>query len=245
MRLLNACIPLCALLALPFAASAATLPIASGYMCGDDPLPVSFPNGFVAYNELCFSLALGDNPGGGGFTSMIGQDPLLFSFDGGGLVLESYSEPTETGRVFFQYGPDMSIVPDVNGDDPYPGWFMFFRAELDIPDTYVAILFGELRSIRLEADGFPPVGVGATMDLFVEVALTEYDVTDPLATAFYNELMALTGGTGLLILESEVIVEDGWFAIGSSEFIAVPEPGLVAALFAFGAGVLGVARRRR
>lgn len=239
-------LPLSALALLPFTLPAASIPIESGEICWDDedPNPTVFPNGFIAYNYLCdFSMQVGANPGSGGFTSLLGQDGSLLSFEAGGLELTTFSAPDSTGPIFLEYGASSILDPE----DPYPGWAMFWIELTDVEDTYESLLFGSIMSLRFEANSFPPLDGVHQMRVRAHFVLDEmgYD-TDPLAEALYAELMALTGNTGNLYLNTLATLNtDGSFSFGATEISTlIPEPGTIAAILAAAALTLGILRRR-
>ena len=160
-----------------------------------------------------------------GFNYFATHDITLLRFDFGDLELSSFLSPTVSSGGFERYSEvDLSLVP-----------FTLSLAASGGGSTVIATgtsvyLYAEVSNLSDST----AVGMGL-------VTLTSPG-SDP---TFYNEVLALTGGSGQLnlILASFVPENNQGLFTTTGSFTAVPEPGEYAAVSA--AALLGLALWRR
>jgi len=156
-----------------------------------------------------------------GFTSLNGLDISLFSFTFGDLELTDYLSPTATEAGFEYYS---------EGDGSIEQMQFFYDGGLWASAT--------LNFLQVDVDN----SSDASATGFGSANLTSYGLND----AFFNEVMLLTGGTGLLTFDisgfTPINSTGDFTSTGRISVSAVPLP---AALWLFGPALLGFMGFRR
>jgi len=156
-----------------------------------------------------------------GFTSLNGLDITLFSFTFGDLELTSQLSPTATEAGFEYYS---------EGDNSVEQMQFFYNGDLWASATLNFLQVDVDNSSDSSATGFGTAN------------LTSSGLDD----TFFNEVMFLTGGTGLLTFDvsgfTPINLKGDFTSTGRISVSAVPLP---AALWLFGPALLGFMGFRR